>query len=689
MNARLRMEPAVHAAAFGAAALIASQVAGKAVRDAFFLTHFAVSALPAMVILASLLSICAGLATARLTASVAPRRLFPMAFVGSAALLLLEWAISLRAPAAAAVMIYLQMAVLGSVLISGFWSLLGDRFDARSAKKQFTRVIAAGTLGGIVGGFLAERVGSSLGIASMLPILAFLHLLCALIATGLSPARPPALRRSGATVQKAKAASSLGVLKKVPYVRNLALLILFSTMGTALLDYAFKVRVSAGYETGDQLVRLFALFYAAVGVATFLVQLILSRVAVEKLGVARTVGSLPLALLLGGVGGLLVPGVGMAFAMRGSEAMVRSSFFKSGYEMLYAAVPRRERRATKSLLDVGVERLGDLLGGLVLGGISWIVSPPSTAIVLTLAVVLGFAGFWISRRLQHGYVQALENSLLSQSVSTPAPKDLRTFGNVLRTLLSQKARSETPKSAPVQTPATDPALRDPILQNAAILRSPDAAAIRRLLAQQVSPLLAPSVIGLLAWDEVSASALDALRRMGDRITGQLVDALLDPEQEFAIRRRIPRVLAEFDLQRAVDGLIAALADARFEVRFHSGRALTQLQERNPNLVMDREAIIRTVEREFEASPEVWRHHRILDTTHDEPEGTLAVEHVFRLLALVYARDPLRIAYGALRSGDDYLRRTALEYLEQILPLALWQRIVPLIEEPATAFRVAV
>ncbi len=177
--------------------------------------------------------------------------------------------------------------------------------------------------------------------------------------------------------------------------------------------------------------------------------------------------------------------------------------------------------------------------------------------------------------------------------------------------------------------------------------------------------------------------------MGSRITGQLVDALLDPGQEFAIRRRIPRVLAEFDLQRAVDGLIAALADARFEVRFHSGRALTQLQERNPNLVMDREAIIRTVEREFEVGPEVWRHHRILDTTHDEPEGTLAVEHVFRLLALVYARDPLRIAYSALRSGDDYLRRTALEYLEQILPLALWQRILPLVEEPATALRVAV
>ena len=54
MEAR-RRDSTMHAAAFGAAALIASQVAGKATRDAFFLSQFAVTALPLMVIVASLL----------------------------------------------------------------------------------------------------------------------------------------------------------------------------------------------------------------------------------------------------------------------------------------------------------------------------------------------------------------------------------------------------------------------------------------------------------------------------------------------------------------------------------------------------------------------------------------------------------------------------------------------------------
>ena len=38
-------------------------------------------------------------------------------------------------------------------------------------------------------------------------------------------------------------------------------------------------------------------------------------------------------------------------------------------------------------------------------------------------------------------------------------------------------------------------------------------------------------------------------------------------------------------------------------------------------------------------------------------------HVFTLLAVVLPRQPLRIAYRALRSDDRRLRGTALEYLE--------------------------
>src|SRR5262249_7574749 len=148
---------------------------------------------------------------------------------------------------------------------------------------------------------------------------------------------------------------------------------------------------------------------------------------------------------------------------------------------------------------------------------------------------------------------------------------------------------------------------------------------------------------------------------------QLLDALLDPNQGFAVRRRIPRVLAEFDSQRAADGLIDALRDDRLEVRFHSGGALTRIQTRNPGIVLDRDRTMSAVLHE-------------LETTTDLSAEPLVLEHAFRLLALVVPREPVQIARHALRSGDHHLKGTSIEYLENVLPAAVWHRMRPLFEE---------
>ena len=55
----------------------------------------------------------------------------------------------------------------------------------------------------------------------------------------------------------------------------------------------------------------------------------------------------------------------------------------------------------------------------------------------------------------------------------------------------------------------------------------------------------------------------------------------------------------------------------------------------------------------------------------------SVEHAIVLLSLVLEREPLSLAYRALRSGDDALRGTALEYFENVLPEALRSVALPL------------
>jgi hypothetical protein len=239
-----------------------------------------------------------------------------------------------------------------------------------------------------------------------------------------------------------------------------------------------------------------------------------------------------------------------------------------------------------------------------------------------------------------------------------------------------------------------PALADPELARATMLRSRSVPQVRAALREgPLTPVVAGYVIPLLAWDEVLRDAIVALRGVAHQATGQLVDRLLDRDEEFAVRRRIPIVLASCPTQRAADGLLDALDDPRFEVRYRCGRVLTRIRELNPSLVVGREQIFDTVLREAAVDRGVWESHRLLDTLEDEQwspvmddmlreRSNRGLEHVFTLLSLVLERQPLRIAYRGLHTQDRQLRGTALEYLETALPEEIRTALWPFLEVSA-------
>jgi hypothetical protein len=170
--------------------------------------------------------------------------------------------------------------------------------------------------------------------------------------------------------------------------------------------------------------------------------------------------------------------------------------------------------------------------------------------------------------------------------------------------------------------------------------------------------------------------------------GQLLDALLDPSQDFAIRRRVPPILSAWNSRRAVDGLVEGLRDARFEVRFRCARALDAIVERNPPLAPSPDAVFEAVERELAVNRTVWESHRLLDRREDTgylddvllERANQSLEHVFSLLALRLPREPLKVAFRALHTEDPMLRGLALEYLDTSLPPAVRQRLSELVEQ---------
>ena len=226
-----------------AAALVAQQVASNAGRDALFLTHFDVTALPWFTAAAAALSLPAAIPSGRLLASLGPVRVVPWLMASSAALFLLEWALLAPLPGATATILYFHNAILGGIAISAWWSLLNERFDPHSAKPLMARVAGASTFGGLLGGLGAERIGA---LGSQGALLAGLGVTAALAAAGavVVGRGAPSRKRRDETGDRE---SAFPLIRRNPYLRDLALIILLAAAVGALADYAMKVEAVAHF----------------------------------------------------------------------------------------------------------------------------------------------------------------------------------------------------------------------------------------------------------------------------------------------------------------------------------------------------------------------------------------------------------------------------------------------------------
>jgi AAA family ATP:ADP antiporter len=671
--------------------MLAHQVAGKAARDGLFFSQFSPSYFPLMVMTGSAISIVGGLLNSRILQALTPARMVPWAFLASGALHLVEWSFSLGPHRSVVVVaVYIHIVGLGTVVLSSFWSLLNERFDPRSGKKYFGRIAGVGTLGGIVGGLAAERFAVLLPPSAILLFLAALHLLCGCISILLAHrARDVSLSEHSRYHDEEQhvTLTAWPVFERSQYVQMLAALVVLGTTTAALLEIVFKTQAATLIGPGPGLLRFLAIFYTAGQMLSFAVQVFITSKWLEKLGLAWGVGSLPAVVAAGGLGALVFPTFPVLVITRSLEIILRGSIYRAAYELLYTPLPVHEKRATKPVIDVVFDRLGDVLGGaasqifLALGG--------AFALKAILMVSVGLAGLalFVARQLEGLYVKILEKGLVERAIEldVSTTNELVTRSVLLKTLSIKAGSTKTATSVQPELDAQPqrPITSDSILQLLADLRSGTAGLVRSTLTSMdnVDALLIPQVIVLLAWDEIAPVALLLLRNNVSHIAGQLVDSLLDNDSDFAIRRRIPRVLAYSDDPRAVQGLMRGLNDSRFEVRFQCARALDVLLQRRPEYRPDREKVFAIIERELSVSQSVWESRHLVDRRLSSDQflfldevlrerAQLSWEHLFSLLALILPREPLKVAFQALHTDDRTLRGLALEYLDSVLPPSL-------------------
>lgn len=687
---------AVWAAAATSLAIIAQQVAGKAIRDALFLSSFGVTSLPLMLAAGAVLSLIASLLLARSLLRHSPATLMPILSAVSAIGLVGEWVLGLFSPKLSAIAVHLHMALLGPALLTTFWSLINERFDPHAARKAVAKIAAGGTAGGVVGGLAAWGVSVFVEPPLLLLVLAGLSASCVGGALWIRKEEPALAPPPGVAPSSDEPSDGpLKVLWRTPFLRNVALLVMLSSAMGAVLDYVFAAEASAAFAKGQPLLAFFSLFWLGVAVISFFLQILFGHAAL-RLGLAINLAFLPVLVIGGTTLGIAMPGLPSIALLRGLEAVQRNTFFRSAYELLYAPLSEQRKRITKSVIDIGLDRFGVIAGS---GVVFVLVHALSDHAWLLLAAIglLAVLSLLVTKWLHTGYVAALEEGLRERAEKLgPEPEHTS-----LSTKSEIAAREELIERVEELKPGgAGPAARalerpDPLLHDAAELLSGDVARVRAVLKEwsaEKLPLASIAVL-LLAHKELYLDVEKALMRTASKDSGLLVDTMLNPEMDFIVRRRIPRVLAACPSQRAADGLLLGMTDERFEVRYACGRSLMKLSAERPDIVISRDQVMSAINYELEKAkaPNKAAFEELDDDAADERAHELAdlllrdrfdrgLKHIFTILSLHLDRDALRLALRALHNEDLHHRGTALEYLATVLPPDIRDALWPLLDE---------
>jgi ATP:ADP antiporter, AAA family len=315
------------------------------------------------------------------------------------------------------------------------WSFANMVFDTRQARRLFGLVGSGASLGAILGGLLAQRLAPLLGAVDLMLVLAALIAGATLLVNAgwhvrrrdvtlvSGPAAPRGRRRAALATPHPRPpppvpfADALRLVRKTPYLRLLALLVVLVAVVTQWINFLFSVAAEARFAgDADRLTEFFGLFNFYMGMVAFAVQLLLTGPLLRTFGMAFTILLLPISLVAGSTLILLFPVLWAVVIANGFDQALRFSVDKATFELLYLPIPQRIKSAVKGTIDLIVNRSADALGGLLLGiATQGFLLFPGLGLGMRGVAVMSLAGglAWIAvaTALRRGYVGAIKDSI--------------------------------------------------------------------------------------------------------------------------------------------------------------------------------------------------------------------------------------------------------------------------------------
>jgi len=266
---------------------------------------------------------------------------------------------------------YVWFSVFNLFATAVFWALMADRFSLEQSKRFFAVIAVGGTLGAIFGPWLAMRLASTIGTASLLLVSAG-FLVLALLAAGTVAWLQPrqAVSAGAAGVEAAPAVSENAIIggsawegfRAVFQSRYLLGIAGFHLIVAVMATFIYFTRLGMVEVLVDDLdarTSVFATIDLIAQTATLVAQVLLTGHLMRRLGVAVTLTLLPLTAILGFVGLAVVGTLTALIVLDASFRAVQRGVMRPARETLFTTVSREDKYKSKAFVDTAVYRGGD------------------------------------------------------------------------------------------------------------------------------------------------------------------------------------------------------------------------------------------------------------------------------------------------------------------------------------------
>jgi AAA family ATP:ADP antiporter len=289
---------------------------------------------------------------------------------------------------------FIWLSVFNLFVVSVFWALMVDVFDTEQGKRLFGFLAAGATVGAIAGSAITASLVRDLGSTTL-----FFASIALLEVAVFAVKRLSVNPRPGEEVPIGGGAlAGISHTLRSPYLLNVCLFILLFTVTSTFLYFQQATIARDYFADRASRTAFFAQVDLLVNVLTLAVQLFFTARILRKLGVALTLGILPLFTLLGFAALAAAPVIAVLVAFQVLRRAANFALARPTRELLFTVLPREDKYKAKSFIDTVVYRAGDQVGSW-----SWLVlSAMGLGIAGVAVVAVPLCALWLANSLWLG-----------------------------------------------------------------------------------------------------------------------------------------------------------------------------------------------------------------------------------------------------------------------------------------------